>query len=437
MSFPCSAFADSPLGNRQIFAFCADKVSADAQRFSDFLLSWKNAPDSPVLLPLPPNDNPADVLAEVCHRIREAHLKNGEQIAQVWANTDLIVQTSGSTSGKGKLVGIGKDALCTSARATWDFLLPPAKPTSLFASWVRFLPSHHISGWQVIFRALLGKALHPALAQSNLFVGGEKPFIPDFIDVTRQALSQPAPSSFPLLFTSLVPTQLKRILESQEGIAAAKRYERVLVGGAHLDEKLLRDANLAGIRVSTTYGACETSGGCFYDGYPLPTFPPPRADICPDGRIRISSPTLFSGYLCDQSFSETLTFPRKQWITNDLGEVSADGHLRVLGRADDVIITGGVKVLPSAVETELLSHPAIQEALVVGVKSEEWGQEVCALLVSKSGVRLSIQEVRDFVSRNLGKPAAPKRIIWIETLPLLGIGKPDREKARHYFADCP
>jgi O-succinylbenzoic acid--CoA ligase len=126
----------------------------------------------------------------------------------------------------------------------------------------------------------------------------------------------------------------------------------VLLGGAAAPADLLSRAREVGVRVVTTYGMSETSGGCVYDGVPLA-----GVDVeAPDGRVRISGPVVALGYRLRPDLT-ALAFADGAFRTDDLGEVGPDGRLVVLGRADDVIVTGGEKVAPAAVEAVLASHP--------------------------------------------------------------------------------
>jgi O-succinylbenzoic acid--CoA ligase len=209
----------------------------------------------------------------------------------------------------------------------------------------------------------------------------------------------------------------------------------VLLGGAATPPALLTRARDAGARVVTTYGMSETCGGCVYDGVPLDGV---RVRLSPDGAIEIAGPVLATGYL-DRPDLDARTFlvdgvdgvdgddGAVRWLrTRDLGRLDA-GRLTVLGRADDVLVTGGVKVPPAAVERVLAELPDVGEVCVVGVPDAEWGQAVVAVVVPRDGrTGPALAEVRERVARTLGAPAAPRHVLVVERLPLRGPGKVDR-----------
>jgi O-succinylbenzoic acid--CoA ligase len=192
---------------------------------------------------------------------------------------------------------------------------------------------------------------------------------------------------------------------------------------------VLERARAAGVRVVTTYGASETSGGCVYDGVPLGGV---RVRL-EDGRILLGGPTLARGYRGgdpDGAFVRDADGTR-WWRTADAGrwdgDVEGTGRLEVLGRIDDAVLTGGATVLPSAVEAALLRMPGVAEAVVVGVEDPQWGQRVVAALVPVAGAATpTTAEVRAHVAAALGPYAAPRQVLVLDALPLAGVGKPDR-----------
>ncbi|MBC7290357.1 MAG: AMP-dependent synthetase, partial [Actinotalea sp.] len=116
---------------------------------------------------------------------------------------------------------------------------------------------------------------------------------------------------------------------------------------------------------------------------------------------------------------------RRWFATTDLGALD-DGVLRVLGRRDDVLVTGGAKVAPAAVEAAVAGLPGIAEVCVVGVPDPEWGQAVTAVVVPGAGDLPDLRTVRDHVGRTLGRAAAPRHLVPVAALPLRGPGKIDR-----------
>lgn len=304
--------------------------------------------------------------------------------------TAVVIGTSGST-GTPKLVALPAGALRASAEATARRLGGPAR-------WLLALPAEHVAGVQVIVRAVLAGAA-PVVQDLRGGFGVE-----EFVDATGRLGDG-------MRCTSLVPTQLGRLLSAGgAAVAALRSYQAVLIGGAALDPELRERA--AGVPIVTTYGMTETAGGCVYDGVPLDGV---RVELEDDGRIRLGGPTLASGYLGGPAFDG--------WFrTGDLG-VWRDGRLEVLGRADDVIITGGEKVAPALVERVLVAQAGVRAACVVGVPDAEWGQVVAAAVEAD---RVDEAAWRDAVRAELGRAAVPRAVRVVDALPLRGIGKPDR-----------
>ena len=333
------------------------------------------------------------------------------------AGTAVVIATSGST-GEPKLVALSGAALRASARATEDRLGGPGR-------WLLALPAEHVAGIQVIVRALLAGA--PPVVMDL-----RTAFRPDAFAAATAALGPGR------RYTSLVPTQLRRILDAEGAVAALRSYAAVLVGGAALDPATRERALAAGVRVVTTYGMSETAGGCVYDGVPLDGV---TVDLDEDGRILLGGPTLASGYLrADGDGARARgggagsgaagggtgvgsAFAGGRFRTGDLGRWR-HGRLEVLGRADDVIVTGGEKVAPAAVERVLATQPGVRAACVVGVPDAEWGQVVAAAVVWEGPTAdAALQEA---VRIALGRAAVPRLLVAVPELPLRGIGKPDR-----------
>ena len=212
------------------------------------------------------------------------------------------------------------------------------------------------------------------------------------------------------------------MLDDPDATAATARLRAVLLGGAAAPRHLLDRAHAAGVRVVTTYGSTETSGGCVYDAVPLDGVVPALTD---DGRLRLSGPVLASGYR-DGSAGFGDDDGTRWFTTSDLARLT-DGRVEVLGRADDVVVTGGENVSPAAVERVLLAEPGVEDAVVVGVPDLEWGAVVVALVVA--GTSTTDTSLRRAVADRLGRHHAPRHVLRVGALPRLGIGKPDRRAA--------
>ena len=212
----------------------------------------------------------------------------------------LVVATSGST-GPPKGTELTAAALLASARASLRRV--GAAPGE---RWLCCLPVFHIAGIGVLVRSLLA---------------GADPVITGRLEPGVLAASGCA-------HVSVVPTQLRRMLDAGDDLTAAKT---ILLGGAAAPAGLLDAARAAGGRVVTTYGMSETSGGCVYDGMPLDDV---SVDIGPGGRIRIAGPVLFSGYRLRPDLTAQARDGR-WFVTSDIGSIGPSGELLVRGRADD------------------------------------------------------------------------------------------------------
>lgn len=316
----------------------------------------------------------------------------------------VLVATSGST-GTPRLVVLPPAALHASADATAAHLGGPAR-------WLLALPADHVAGVQVILRALRAGA-PPAVMDLR------EGFRPDGFAAATAALGEGRRC------TSLVPTQLRRLVDGGgAGLDALRGYAAVLVGGAALDDALRARAEAAGVRVVATYGMTETAGGCVYDGVPLPGV---RVRLEPDGRIVLGGPTLAAGYLGDPTGTAAVFGADddggREFRTGDRGRRTA-GRLAVVGRIDDVIVTGGEKVDPGAVERVLAAQPGVRAACVVGLPDAEWGALVAAAVVLDPGAEPD--RLPAAVRAALGRAAVPRVLQVVDGLPLRGIGKPDR-----------
>jgi O-succinylbenzoic acid--CoA ligase len=224
---------------------------------------------------------------------------------------------------------------------------------------------------------------------------------------------------------SLVPTQLVRLLDVPDEVAALEDYEAVLVGGGPLRAEIRDRAEEQGIRVVQTYGMSETCGGCVYDGRPLGGVEI-RID---EERVLLRGPVLFDGY--EGEPERTAAAFEDGWlVTHDLGHWTPEGHLAVDGRSDDVILSGGVKVPASAVARAILAHPDVNEAEVVGVPDDEWGERVVAVVTASGPVELD--ELRALVDP---RAWAPRGLVVVAELPLLPNGKVDRVTLRELASD--
>ena len=316
-------------------------------------------------------------------------------------DTAVVVGTSGST-GEPKGVELSAAALTYSARAS--LTRAGARPGE---RWLVCLPVSHVAGLQVLVRSLAGET-EPAVAA----------------EASAAALSDAAAAGCAHL--SVVPTQLSRLLAAPGGAAALAAYRCVLVGGAAARPGLLAAARQAGITAVTTYGMSETCGGCVYDGVPLDGV---TVRAGQDGRLRIGGPVLMNRYFRQPGLTAAAVAgagpANREFVTSDLGYLDA-GRVVVRGRADDVINTGGHKVVPGEVAAAVLSCPGVSDAVVVGRPDPEWGERVTAVVVPADPADPpGLELLRTHVSARLPRYACPSEVVLTETIPLLPSGKPD------------
>ena len=386
----------------------------------------------------------------------------GSKGVEVTEPIALVVGTSGST-GTPKRTALTARALAASAAATERFF---GSNSDAASQWLLALPAHYIAGAQVLARSVLAGTA-PVIARSVIEPVHFSP------EVFLQAVEQ---MSSARRFISLVPTQLHKLLESADADPrlgaeiheALGSFTGILLGGAPTSADLLAAASALGLNTVTTYGSAETAGGCVYSGSVLPGV---RVELVPEegmpavpdtggkpaqvGRIWISGAHLASGYIGDAARTAEHFFTAAdgtRWYrTDDYGLLSpaaapnsnkncSEQRLQVLGRSDDVLISGGVKISARAVATVLEEHPVVREACVVGLPDARWGTAIAAAvtLVPSAGAAAAPTENRPALNEELcallrarcaeklGAPAAPKQLSILPDFPLTSTGKPDR-----------
>ncbi|MDQ3592906.1 MAG: AMP-binding protein, partial [Actinomycetota bacterium] len=250
-----------------------------------------------------------------------------ERLLRAWLEEPvaepLTVATSGST-GAPKLVALSAKALRASGAAGLSRLGGPGH-------WVLALPAHYVAGVQVICRSILSDTSPVVLADYP-----DLPAATAALDGDRRYLAA-------------VPTRLHRWLAAAADVAALREYDAVLLGGAAARPALLGKAAQLGIRVVTSYGMTETCGGCVYDGVALDRV---AVALGAAGHIRLTGPMLFDGYVGRPDLTASVL--RDGWLhTPDLGRFDDDGRLKVIGRGDEVVVSGGVNIALPAVEERL------------------------------------------------------------------------------------
>lgn len=314
----------------------------------------------------------------------------------------LVVFTSGSTGGpKGVRLTMGN--LIAAAEASVAHLGHGADDT-----WLAAMPLHHVGGLSVLVRSACA---------------GGAVLLHERFDPAGFAIALHADATI----ASVVPTMLTRLLEADPG--PYRELRALLVGGGPLPEGLLERASLAGLPVLPTYGMTETFGqvatlrpgaALGRRAHPLPGM---EIRIEDDGRIAVRGPQVSPGYLGETDREE-------DWlVTGDLGEIDGEGALRVLGRGDALIVTGGENVDPEVVEGNLVEHSGVDEVVVVGLPDSEWG-EVLACLYTGSA---QPAELSFWLGGRLPGYMVPKRWIAVGEIPRTALGKPDRQAAAAAF----
>ena len=291
----------------------------------------------------------------------------------------VVIGTSGTT-GAPKEIFLSSHALVASARASNAFV-----GAKLGDTWSLLLPLTHVAAVNVFVRAF------------------ELGTIP--VDLRNYSGEYPRVN-----FTAIVPTQLFRALNGDEQLLKhLQGAQKVLVGGAALSSAIRNQATAAGINVVTTYGMSETSGGCVYNG-----------EILEGAEVEVRGGSIF---IRGSVLALNLELSDGWFETNDLGEF-VDEKLVVIGRSDDVIISGGENLSLNSVENILnQSFPNTQFA-AFSVEDPQWGQTLHIAVVGEA----DSGSISSVLEEKVGAFAKPKGIHSLNSLPLLGIGKVDRKR---------
>jgi O-succinylbenzoic acid--CoA ligase len=313
----------------------------------------------------------------------------------------LVVPTSGSAGDPTALL-LGSHAL------TWAGERVLARLGGA-GTWLLALPLSHVAGLMVLVRAHVSQADVVAL---DLTAG----FDPQGFAAAVEAMPGPR------RYASLVPTQLARLLDGGAAQAAA-RLDAVLLGGAAAPSALLERAAAAGVRAVTSYGMTETCGGCVLDGRPLPGV---TVTVDEATRVHLDGPMLATAR---RTAGGDAPLPRPL-PTPDAGHWR-DGRLQVLGRLDDVVVTGGVSVPLGSVEGLLLEYPALADVAAVGVPDAQWGTRVVVVAVPRDPARPpTVAQVRAFVHERAEPAFVPREVVLVDALPRPAPGKIDRPALR-------
>jgi acyl-CoA synthetase (AMP-forming)/AMP-acid ligase II len=255
--------------------------------------------------------------------------------------------------------------------------------------------------------------------------------------------------------TFTTPTQLRRIVTAvEEGAPRPTSLRSVVVSGEPFPPELKTRAVAAlGPCVVECYGCTELGPLAWMpatdllhrpsaSGRPLPGVEIAafrgegaecrRAPAGVIGVLRARTPLAFDGYVgvdgdgCDRTADG--------WTSvGDVGFLDDEGYVHLVGRADDMIITGGVNVFPADVERVLLEHPAVEECAVVGVPDPDWGEAVCAVVVAADPI--SLAEMRTWLKGRISDEKRPRRLVVVGALPTTATDKLSRRALRDALSE--
>jgi O-succinylbenzoic acid--CoA ligase len=303
---------------------------------------------------------------------------------QVEDGVALIVESSGST-GTPKRIELSKKALMASAIAS-------AERLGGHGQWLLALPINFVAGSNILVRSVIAET-QPVMMNTRV------PFTPDAFIRSAGQLNHSR------TYSSLVPVQLSKLLAyaklDDHALKTLRRFRAILVGGQAPNLKEVLEFKELGVNIVVSYGMTETAGGCVYDQLPLK-----GVEISMEqGQIAVAGDVLANNL-------------GEKFLTSDLGNFE-NGRLEVLGRADRVIISGGLKVSLDLIEQRLLAEPGVNEISAESIETL-WGQSVGIAYVGPKDFDFS------FLETEFSSAAKPARVIRLGSLPRLISGKPDR-----------
>ncbi len=339
--------------------------------------------------------SPTSTIPEIIGALKKALSGQGPAIGfgeiesrSVTSEICLVIATSG-TGGVVKEVGLAASALRASTQAANKFV-----KAEFGQIWSLLLPLNHIAGVNILLRSLE-------------------------LGTTPINLNSCSDAQYPEAdFTAIVPTQLFRALSGDDRLLQhLQSTKAVLVGGSFLSAELKAQGEKSGIKIISTYGMTETSGGCVYNGKSLEGV---EVAISDNGLVKIRGPVIASTYVNNSELWKK-TFLDGWFITSDNGEL-VDGSLVISGRADDVVISGGENISLGAIEETLLTKFPTTQFAAFAIKDAQWGESLQLAVVGN----ISNLEIESLLEEKLGSAAKPKTIHHLEKIPLTGIGKVDR-----------
>ena len=345
----------------------------------------------------------------------------------------VTIAYTGGTTGRPKGVVLPVRSIMTSIMTSlfaWEW---PKEPVFLAST-----PISHAAGMMVLPTMMLGGTV--------VLAGAFSPVA--FLAAVER---------FGVNCTFLVPTMIYALLDHLAEIKSeAPQIETIIYGASGIaTDRLAQALRVFGRNLVQLYGQTEAPnciaalGKRDHDpdkqdrlascGTPLPLN---QVAIIGDdglpvgpgqtGEIAVRGPLVMDGYW--KRSEETARALRDGWLrTGDVGRFDADGYLFIVDRIKDMIVTGGFNVYPREIEDVLATHPEVEAVAVYGVSDKQWGEAVWAAIVSKSLVdKLALAEVlKANVRERKGALYVPKRIVFVESLPMTALGKPDKKALRN------
>ncbi|MGB0127994.1 MAG: AMP-binding protein [Rhodocyclaceae bacterium] len=328
----------------------------------------------------------------------------------------LVIATSGS-EGMPKAVMLSRGNLAAAAEASNERI-----PLNRGDVWLACLPLHHIGGISILHRC----------ARAGATVLLHEGF--DAVAVWRDVVSGG------VTHISLVPAMLARLLDVADR-PPPSRLRYALIGGAALSRPLFDRAVAAGWPLCPSYGLSECAAqvatlvrpaaGQWVEGAVGALMPGGDARIGDDGRLRLRGPQVMLGYLNPQ-LRPGLGLDEGEFVTSDLARFAANGSLTIIGRADDVLVTGGVNVHPLEVESCLAGCPGVADVAITAIPDPVWGDLLVALVVGPA----EPETVQDFARQRLASPMRPRRVVPALRLPRNPMGKLDRAALPALAKEC-
>jgi acyl-CoA synthetase (AMP-forming)/AMP-acid ligase II len=264
------------------------------------------------------------------------------------------------------------------------------------------------------------------------------------------------------VWSTMVPTMLYMMLEAKEAdpsIARPTSMRGISVGGAFMSEELIRRSRVElGLEVLRVYAMAECMMACqmrltdpaekrdVVDGWPGPgaevaVFANDGVTHLPPGEVGefgLKGPSLFEGYLGDPDTKPERSTPDGFFLSGDMGKLTEDGYVKVVGRKKDLIIRGGFNIDPVEVEELIRQHEQVRDVAVVGYPDERFGERACAFLLVKDGIELGLDRVAPFLLEfGLSKEKLPERVICVTELPRSPDGKILKAELRQQLLAAP